>query len=56
LLENRLPFPNRQTNTVSIHAAKTLDESMTTPIQQQAVPAFAIFDDYRPTVTITVLR
>ena len=24
-------------------------------MQQQAVPAFAIFDDYRPTVTITVL-
>ena len=55
MLENRLPFPNRQTNTVSIHAAKTLDESMTTPIQQQAVPVFVIFDDYRPTVTITVL-
>ena len=31
------------------------DENMGTPMQQQAVPAFAIFDDYRPTVTITML-
>ena len=28
---------------------------METPTHQQAVPAFAIFDDYRPTVAITVI-
>jgi hypothetical protein len=39
----------------SLRSQRALDEYRRSPMQQQTVPAFAIFDDYRPTVTITVL-
>ena len=51
----RLPFPSQETVTLCASAAKTRDEYMETSTQKQAVPAFAIFDDYRPTVAITVI-